>query len=56
MDKNVGGSTEGELPADPRSAAMPCLAQAAHSFHPAKRFLDAFADALTDDIAGMAPL
>jgi hypothetical protein len=52
--KIVGGSRQGELPADPRGAAMACLAQAAYGFHPAKSFLDTFADALADRVTGMA--
>src|SRR2546421_12086521 len=50
----VGGHREGELPIDLEHPAMPHLTQAGHRLGPVEGFLDAFADALRERIAGMA--
>jgi hypothetical protein len=52
-DKVVGRHRESELPIDLQQSAMPHFAQARHRLGPAKGFLDPFADALRDRIAGM---
>ena len=50
----VGGSDEGEHPADPSSATMTGLAKTAHCLHPAEHLLDALANAQADRVTGMA--
>jgi hypothetical protein len=53
-DEVIGGHREGELPIDFEQSAMPHLTQAGHRLGAAESFLDAFADALRERIAGMA--
>src|SRR6185437_10650058 len=50
----VGGSDEGEHPADPSGAAMTGFAQAADRLDPAEHLLNALADTHADRVAGMA--
>ena len=49
----IGGHREGELPIDFEQSAMPHFTQAGHRLGPAESFLDAFADALRERIAGL---
>jgi hypothetical protein len=53
-DQVAGRGGQGEHPADPGGAAMPGLAQAAGGLDPTEGFLDPLADALADDVAGIA--
>src|SRR6516164_10753670 len=53
-DEVIGRHGEGELPADLGQSAMTHLAQPGHCLSPAESFLDAFANALGDRIAGVA--
>ena len=52
-DQVVGGSSEGELPADAGLAAVPGAAQQGDLLDPAEGFLDPLADPLAHGIAGM---
>ena len=52
-DQIVGGHGEGELPVDFWQPAMARLAQPGDRFGPAKRFLDALADAQANRVTGV---
>ena len=53
-DQVVGRGGEGELPADPRFAAMSRAVLQRHLFDPAEPLLDPLADALAHGIAGVS--